>query len=143
MEQRVSLVTLGVADVQRSLAFYERLGWRGQEVQETVFFQAGGQAVVLWSRQLLAEDCGIDDDGGTGFSGIALAHNVGSRPEVDRILEVAKAAGAEITKPAAETFYGGYAGYFRDLDGHFWEIAFNPGFELGPAGELILPDFSA
>jgi uncharacterized protein len=141
MEQRISLVTLGVADLKRSLAFYEELGWRGQEVQGTVFFQAGGQAVVLWSRELLAADCGIADDGNIGFGGIALAHNVRSRAEVDRIIGAAQAAGAEVTKPATETFYGGYAGYFRDPDGHAWEIAFNPGFTLNNAGELTLPDF--
>jgi catechol 2,3-dioxygenase-like lactoylglutathione lyase family enzyme len=141
MEQRVSLITLGVADVKRSLAFYEQLGWRGQEVDGTVFFQAGGQAVVLWSRELLVADCGIVDDGIGSFGGIALAHNVRSRADVDRIMAVAQAAGAEVTRPAAETFYGGYAGYFRDPDGHFWEIAFNPGFDLNEAGELTLPDF--
>jgi uncharacterized protein len=141
MEQRVSLVTLGVADLQRSLAFYEHLGWHGQQVEGTVFFQAGGQAIVLWSRELLAADCGVADDGNTRFSGIALAHNVRSRPDVDRVIETAEAAGAEVTKRAAATFYGGYAGYFRDLDGHVWEIAFNPGFSLNAAGELMLPDF--
>jgi uncharacterized protein len=143
MEQRISLVTLGVADLARSLAFYEHLGWHGQVVEGTAFFQAGGQAVVLWSRELLAADCGIDDDGRARFSGIALAHNVRSRPEVDHIIEVAEAAGAEVTKHASETFYGGYAGYFRDPDGHVWEIAHNPGFSLNAAGELMLPDFGA
>jgi uncharacterized protein len=143
VEQRISLVTLGVADLQRSREFYEHLGWRGQEVEGTVFFQAGGQAVVLWSRELLAADCGIADDGSAAFGGIALAHNVRSRPEVDRIIDAAEDAGAEVTKPAAETFYGGYAGYFRDPDGHAWEIAFNPGFGLNDAGELTLPDFGA
>jgi predicted lactoylglutathione lyase len=143
MEQRISLVTLGVADLKRSREFYEQLGWRGQELEETVFFQAGGQAVVLWSRQLLAADCGITDDGTARFSGIALAHNVRSRQEVDKIMVAAQEAGAEVTKPAAETFYGGYAGYFRDPDGHAWEVAFNPGFSLNDAGELTLPDFGA
>ncbi len=143
MEQRISLVTLGVADLQRSRAFYEHLGWHGQEVEGTVFFQAGGQAVVLWGRELLAADCGIADDGSAGFSGIALAHNVRSRPDVDRIIAIAEEAGAEVTKRPAVTFYGGYAGYFRDPDGHAWEIAFNPGFSLNAAGELTLPDFGA
>jgi catechol 2,3-dioxygenase-like lactoylglutathione lyase family enzyme len=143
VEQRISLVTLGVVDLKRSIAFYEHLGWRGQEVEGTVFFQAGGQAVVLWSRELLAADCGIADNGVARFSGIALAHNVRSRADVDRIIGAAAAAGAEVTKPAAETFYGGYAGYFRDPDGHVWEIAFNPGFGLNAAGELTLPDFGA
>lgn len=142
MEQRISLVTLGVHDLPRSLAFYEALGWRGQQVDGTVFFQAGGQAVVLWSRELLAADCGIVDDGVATFSGIALAHNVGSRAEVDVVVASAAAAGADVTKRPAETFYGGYAGYFCDPDGHAWEVAFNPGFTLEADGSLSLPDFS-
>ncbi len=141
MEQRISLVTLAVADVGRSRAFYEQLGWRGHEMEETVFFQAGGQAVVLWGRAKLADDAGISDDGGCSFSGIALAHNVRSRQEVDEIVAAAATAGAEVTKPPAETFYGGYAGYFRDPDGHVWEVAHNPGFTLGADGTLTLPDF--
>ena len=143
MEQRISLVTLGVADLRRSRAFYESLGWHGQETEGTVFFQAGGQAVVLWSRELLAADCGIADDGPARFSGIALAHNVRSRPDVDRIIDAAEQAGADVTKRPAVTFYGGYAGYFTDPDGHVWEIAFNPGFGLNAAGELTLPNFGA
>jgi catechol 2,3-dioxygenase-like lactoylglutathione lyase family enzyme len=141
MEQRISLVTLGVADVARARAFYERLGWHGQETEETVFFQAGGLAVVLWGLEKLAADAGVPVSG--TFSGIALAHNVRSRAEVDAVLAAAASAGASITRPAAETFYGGYAGYFRDLDGHMWEIAHNPGFTLGPDGALVLPDFGA
>jgi len=143
MEQRISLVTLGVTDLARSRAFYEQLGWRGQEAEETVFFQAGGQAVVLWARDKLAADAGIPDDGAGGFGGITLAHNVGSREEVDRIVAAAGDAGAEITKTPQDTFYGGYAGFFRDPDGHVWEIAWNPGFALGPDGALTLPDFGA
>jgi predicted lactoylglutathione lyase len=141
MEQRISLVTLGVSDLSRARTFYERLGWRGQEVQETVFFQAGGLAVVLWSRASLAADSGIADHGTDGFGGVALAHNVRSRAEVDQVLEDAAAAGATITRPAAETFYGGYAGCFIDPDGHVWEIGHNPGFALGTDGALTLPDF--
>ena len=141
MEQRISLVTLGVADLARSRRFYEVLGWRGQEVEETVFIQAGGQALVLWDRGKLADDAGIDDVSAGGFGGIALAHNVRSAAEVDEIIAVARQAGAVVTRPPATTSYGGYAGYFRDPDGHFWEIAFNPGFDLNEAGELTLPDF--
>lgn len=140
MEQRVSLITLGVADVRRARRFYEDLGWRGQEVEETVFFQAGGSAVVLWGREKLAADCGIDDDGADGFAGVALAQNVRSREEVDAAMAAAEAAGARITKAAAETFYGGYAGYFSDPDGHSWEVAHNPGFALADDGSLQLPD---
>ena len=143
MEQRLSLVTLGVADVDRAKAFYEQLGWRGQEVQETVFFQAGGMAVVLWGRDKLAVDSGLADQSPAGFDGVVLAQNVRSRQEVDEIIAAAQTAGATISKPPGETFYGGYAGFFVDLDGHAWEIAYNPGFALAEDGSLTLPDFAA
>jgi catechol 2,3-dioxygenase-like lactoylglutathione lyase family enzyme len=143
MEQRISLVTLGVADVGRARAFYERLGWRGPEVEETVFVQAGGMALVLWGRDKLARDCGLEPGPSTGFGGIALAHNVRSEAEVGRVIAVALAAGATITRPPAPTFYGGYAGVFTDPDGHPWEIAYNPGFALAADGSLVLPDFGA
>lgn len=143
MEQRMSLVTLGVTDLARARAFYERLGWRGQEVEETVFFQAGGSALVLWGRDRLALDCGLEDSSPTGFGGIVLAHNVRSEHEVDEILRAAEDAGATITRPPARTFYGGYAGIFQDLDGHPWEIACNPGFPLGEAGTITIPDFGS
>src|SRR6186713_2504258 len=107
MEQRVSLITLGVTDVRRARGFYEQLGWRGQEVEETVFFQAGGQAVVLWGRDKLAADSGVDDETCT-FGGIVLAHNVRSADEVDEVIRNAAAAGATITRRPADTFYGGY-----------------------------------
>ncbi|MEV4488666.1 VOC family protein [Micromonospora coxensis] len=138
MEQRISLVTLGVADLSRARAFYERLGWRGQEVEETVFFQAGGLALVLWGREKLASDAGVLD---TGPGAMTLAQNVRSRAEVDAILATAAEAGARITRPAADTFYGGYAGCFTDPDGHVWEIAWNPGFPLAADGTLTVPDF--
>lgn len=142
MEQRISLITLGVADVGRARAFYEDLGWRGQELEETVFLQAGGSALVLWGREKLAADCGIADDHATGFGGVALAHNVRSQAEVDEIIGVAERAGATVTRPPATTFYGGYAGVFTDLDGHAWEVAYNPGFTLADDGSLTLPDFT-
>lgn len=142
MEPRLSLLTLGVADLVRAQAFYEQLGWSGQRVQDTVFIQLGGMAVVLWGRGELAADAGIEDDG-SGFGGVALAHNVRSRAEVDEIVAAAEAAGATVTKPPAETFYGGYAGYFLDPDGHVWEVAHNPGFTLEANGSLTLPDFGA
>lgn len=141
MEQRLSLVTLGVADLARSRAFYEGLGWRGQTVEETVFFQTGGVAVVLWGRAALAADMGLADEPRPGFGGMVIAHNVRSAAEVDDILQRAEALGATITRPAAETFYGGYAGCFTDPDGHAWEIAHNPGFTLLDDGSLVLPDF--
>ncbi|MEW6474223.1 MAG: VOC family protein [Actinomycetota bacterium] len=143
MEQRISVVTLGVSDLARARAFYESLGWRGQEVEETVFFQAGGMAVVLWDRGKLAADAGVEDRAADGFGGIALAQNVRSAAEVDEVLALAREAGATVTKSPAKTFYGGYAGYFADPDGHLWEIAHNPGFSLRPDGSLVLPDFGA
>jgi predicted lactoylglutathione lyase len=140
MEQRISLISLGVADLQRARAFYERLGWRGQEVEETVFFRAGGIVFVLWGRDKLAGDCGISEDESGGFGGVALAHNVRSTAEVDEIIAAAERAGATVTRAPAKTFYGGYAGVFTDLDGHAWEIAYNPGFPLAEDGSIILPD---
>jgi predicted lactoylglutathione lyase len=137
VDERVSLITLGVAHLASARSFYESLGWRCQEVEETVFVQAGASAIVLWGREKLAADAGIEDAGTDGFGGIALAQNVRAPGEVDEVM----AAGARITKPAAETFYGGYAGYFADLDGHQWEIAHNPGFTLTEDGSLVLPDF--
>ncbi|BBY38859.1 glyoxalase [Mycobacterium mantenii] len=142
MEQRLSLITLGVADLDRTHDFYECLGWRGQRVQETVFFQAGGLAVSLWVREKLSADLGITDQGDDGFGGVALAHNMRTRAEVDQILATAEDAGATITRTATETFYGGYAGAFRDLDGHAWEVAHNPGFPLAEDGAITVPDFS-
>jgi uncharacterized protein len=143
VEQRISLITLGVANLARAKAFYERLGWRGEEVEETVFFQAGGMALVLWGREKLANDAGIEDSGTDGFGGVSLAHNVRSRVEVDQVLDEAANAGGVITQAARETFYGGYAGCFTDPDGHAWEIAHNPSFSLDREGAITLPDFGA
>lgn len=138
MQQSVSLITLGVSDYGRSKSFYEALGWSpALEVEETAFFQANGVVLVFWVREKLAEDSGIDDDGAR-WGGIALAHNVASRDEVDRIIEEARANGGTVTREPAETFYGGYAGVFRDLEGHAWEIAHNPGFGLAGDGSVIL-----
>jgi len=140
MKQGVSLITLGVSDYDRAKSFYEALGWSVTlEIEETAFFQANGVVVVLWAREKLAGDMGIPDDG-ANWSGIALAHNVGSREEVDQIVEQARANGGTITREPSETFYGGYAGAFRDLDGHVWEIAHNPGFGLAADGSVILDD---
>lgn len=143
MEQRLSLVTLGVADIGRARAFYERLGWCGQEVEQTVFFQAGSIGVVLWGRDKLAEDCGIEGVRGDGFGGIALAHNVRSPAEVDAVVSAAGSAGGTVTRTPKSTFYGGYAGCFADPDGHIWEIAHNPAFPLDDDGAITIPDFSA
>ena len=140
MKQSVSLVTLGVADYERAKSFYEALGWSlALDIEETAFFQANGVVLVLWAREKLAADLSIADDGAS-WSGIALAHNVASREEVDEIVEQARAIGASVTREPAETFYGGYAGGFRDLDGHAWEIAHNPGFGLAADGSIVLSE---
>lgn len=141
MEQRLSLVTLGVVDLARARAFYETLGWRGQEVERTVFFQAGSIGIVLWGRDQLAADAGVEDTAGDGFGGIALAHNVRTPEEVDEVVDAAERAGGTITRPPADTFYGGYAGCFTDPDGHVWEVAHNPGFPLADDGAITIPDF--
>ena len=139
MKQSLSLVTLGVADYPRAKAFYEAIGWKVTwEAQETAFFQANGVVVALWGREKLAADTGIADNGGS-WSGITLAHNTASRDEVDAVIALARELGAVIAREPAETFYGGYAGVFRDLDGHAWEVAHNPGFGLSPDGSVVLP----
>ena len=139
MDQRVSLITLGVTDVAVSRAFYERLGWRvALDVEETVFFQIGGAILTLWGRDMLERDSGVTDAGGWG--GVTLAHNVRSRDEVDRVIDEARAAGARVSREPAETFYGGYAGVFIDPDGHPWEVAHNPGFTLAEDGTISLPE---
>jgi catechol 2,3-dioxygenase-like lactoylglutathione lyase family enzyme len=138
VEQRVSLVTLGVADLERERRFYEALGWttRSEPSSDVVFFQAGGMILGLWSRGALAEDSGVEDAGGWG--GITLAHNVRSPAEVDAVLREAEAAGATISRPAAETFWGGYSGVFLDPDGHAWEVAHNPFWTIGEDGSVAL-----
>ena len=139
MKQSVSLVTLGVADYEAARSFYEAMGWSVTwEAQETAFFRANGVVLVLWGREKLAADTGVADEGAS-WSGITLAHNAASRDEVDEVVETARRNGAEIAREPAETFYGGYAGVFRDLDGHAWEVAHNPGFGLEPDGSVILP----
>jgi catechol 2,3-dioxygenase-like lactoylglutathione lyase family enzyme len=138
VQQRVSLVTLGVSDLQRARTFYEALGWTtiAEPGDDVVFFQAGCMIVSLWSRSELAADSGVEDGGGWG--GITLAHNVGSPEEVDRVVEEARAAGARIARKGAETFWGGYSGVFVDPDGHAWEVAHNPHWTLGADGSISL-----
>lgn len=141
MEQRLSLITLGVADVSRAQAFYEALGWHvdggvDDETDHVAFFQAGGLVVALWGRANVAEDSGIEDPGGWG--GVALAYNVRSPEEVDEVLDEARAAGARIARPGAETFWGGYAGVFVDPDGHPWEVAHNPHWTVHDDGSTTL-----
>jgi catechol 2,3-dioxygenase-like lactoylglutathione lyase family enzyme len=141
MEQRVSLITLGVADLQRSREFYEHLGWRRSMIQAEgiVFFQAGSMALALYPRAELAKDANIAPDS-RGFSGMALAYNTRHREEVDSVLAQAQAAGANLFKPALEAFWGGYSGYFSDPDGFLWEIAWNPSFQIAEDGSIRIPD---
>ena len=138
MRQRVTLITLGVADLARARAFYEALGWttRAGPEDDVVFFQAGEMVVSLWDRARLAQDSAVSDAGGWG--GITLANNVGSPGEVDAVIEQARAAGARIGREPGETFWGGYAGVFVDPDGHPWEVAHNPHWELSDDGALTL-----
>jgi hypothetical protein len=141
MEQRLSIVTLGVADLARSREFYERLGWRrsAKGSEGVAFFRAGGVVLALYPRAALAEDAHVPAEGG-GFGGVTLAHNARSREEVDAVLAGAQAAGARLLKPAQDVFWGGYSGYFADPDGHPWEVAWNPFFPLDEEGRLQLPD---
>jgi uncharacterized protein len=138
MEQRVSLVTLGVADLGRAQAFYQAMGWEpaGEVTDDVVFFQAGAMVVALWDRARLAEDSAVRDGGGWG--GVTLAHNVGSAEAVDTVIDQARAAGAVIGREPAPTFWGGYSGVFIDPDGHPWEVAHNPGWTLNADGSISI-----
>jgi catechol 2,3-dioxygenase-like lactoylglutathione lyase family enzyme len=130
MEPRISLVTLGVADVDRAVDFYhDGLGFPVDRWDEAAFFELGGAWLSVFPREMLAEDAGVDA-GRDGFDGITLAHNVGSREDVDRVLDELVAAGGVLTRPARETDWGGYSGYVADLDGHLWEVAWNPHADL-------------
>ncbi|MES1247463.1 MAG: VOC family protein [Actinomycetota bacterium] len=138
MEQRLSLVTLGVADLARARRFYEALGWTtgAAEGDDVVFFQAGDLVVALWGRAALAEDSGVEDGGGWG--GVTLAHNVAGPESVDAVIEQARSAGARIAREGAPTFWGGYSGVFVDPDGHPWEVAHNPHWTLTESGGVRL-----
>ena len=138
MEQRVSLVTLGVADLARSRAFYEALGWTTDAAPDAdvVFFQAGGMVVALWDRARLAEDSAVADT--VGWGGVTLAHNTRSPAEVDAVIAEARRAGATIGREPAGTFWGGYSGVFVDPDGHPWEVAHNPGWTVAEDGSVRL-----
>src|SRR5437763_2085722 len=134
MEQRVSLITLGVRDIARARRFYEALGWSAPTAPaaDVVFFQTGGSILGLWDRAKLTEDSCVEDTGGWG--GVALAYNTRSPAEVDEVLAEAEAAGATIVRPGAATFWGGYSGCFIDPEGHPWEVAHNPGWTLHEDG---------
>jgi catechol 2,3-dioxygenase-like lactoylglutathione lyase family enzyme len=141
MDQRLSLITLGVDDLKRSYEFYVKgLGWRPSTAsnEHVCFIQLNGMALGLYSREALAEDAQLPNER-SAFGGITLAYNARSREEVDAVLVQAKALGAKILKPAQDVFWGGYSGYFADPDGHPWEVAWNPGFTLDSKGNLILP----
>ena len=139
MEQRVTLITLGVRDLAGARAFYETLGWvtRAKPDDDVVFFQAGGLVFALWGRDQLAEDSGVEDAGGWG--GVTLAHNVRSPGEVDSVIEEARGAGADIVREPAETFWGGYSAAFVDPEGHAWEVAHNPHWTMRQDGSVELP----
>jgi uncharacterized protein len=141
MEQRVSLVTVGVADVGRATRFYEAMGWQrdggvDDDRDHVSFFQGPGMIVALWSREKLAADSAVEDTGGWG--GITLAYNVRSPEEVDAVLDEARAAGGTVGRPGEETFWGGYSGVFIDPDGHPWEVAHNPGWTVHEDGRTTL-----
>jgi catechol 2,3-dioxygenase-like lactoylglutathione lyase family enzyme len=140
MQQRVSLITLGVRDLDRARSFYEALGWRTRAVpgDDVVFFPAGGMVVALWDRAKLAEDSGVEDGGGWG--GVTLAHNVRTPAQVDAIVEEARAAGADVVREPAETFWGGYSAAIVDPEGHAWEIAHNPRWTIRDDGAIELPE---
>ncbi|MGD0377102.1 MAG: VOC family protein [Streptosporangiaceae bacterium] len=138
MDQRVSLITLGVADLGRARDFYQAMGWQPATAaaDDVVFFQAGGMVVALWDRSMLAQDSAVRDGGGWG--GVTLAYNVGSPEAVDKVVGEARAAGGVIGREPARTFWGGYSGVFIDPDGHPWEVAHNPGWTLHPDGTVSL-----
>ncbi len=138
MDQRVSLITLGVTDLSRARNFYQAMGWRpaSEAADDVVFFQAGGMVVALWERAKLAEDSTVRDAGGWG--GVTLAHNLSSPGAVDAVIGEARAAGAVIGREPAKTFWGGYSGVFIDPDGHPWEVAHNPGWTLHADGTVSL-----
>lgn len=141
MEQRISLLTLGVRDLTKSRAFFEAMGWTPsvRDAPGVAFYQTGSMAVGLYPREELFRDIGIADDG-SDCGGITIAYNTRNKNEVDAVLARAEALGAAILKPGHEMFWGGYVGFFRDIDGHIWEVAWNPGFPIAEDGALILPD---
>lgn len=137
MEQRISVITLGVADLRRAMDFYAALGWAGSSPDgDIAFFQAGGMVLSLWDRGKLAVDSAVQDGGGWG--GVTLAHNVRSEQEVDAVLAEAEAIGGRIVRPGGKTFWGGYSGVFLDPDGHPWEVAYVPEWTIAGDGSLAI-----
>lgn len=146
LEQRLSLITLGVEDLARSTRFYrEVLGWMPADLGggEVSFFQLNGIVLGLYPRAALAADAGVDPGAPAlesgGLSRVSLAYNVRERDDVDRVLSAVEAAGARLVKPAEDAFWGGRSGYFADPDGFLWEVAWNPGFPIGPDGSIQIP----
>ncbi|MGN6570173.1 MAG: VOC family protein [Pseudolabrys sp.] len=141
-EALLTLVTLGVSDLARSIAFYEALGFRrrARKAEGVGFFEAGGVSFAVWPAKDLAKDAHVDAGEVPAFRGVALAWNCRSESDVDAAIERARSVGAAVPKPAQRTFWGGYAGYFADPDGHLWEVAHNPGFPLSDDGRMQIPD---
>ena len=139
MDQRISLITLGVRDLERARSFYTALGWatRASPGDDVVFFQAGCIIVALWDRASLAEDSVVEDRGGWG--GVTLAYNVNDQAAVDAVIDEARGAGATIAREPAETFWGGYSAVFVDPEGHPWEVAHNPRWTVREDGATVLP----
>ena len=141
MEPRISIVTLGVSDLDRSRNFYKKLGWKESASSNdgVVFYQAGCLIFGLYPRDKLAEDARVPDDG-SGFRAFSLAYNVRSKEDANAILDEAVAAGGTLVKAAEDVFWGGYSGYFADPDGFLWEVAWNPFFPIAEDGAISLPD---
>jgi catechol 2,3-dioxygenase-like lactoylglutathione lyase family enzyme len=141
MEARISIITLGVEDLERSYQFYTKLGLPSSKTPEDgiIFFKTGGVCLALYPIQALAEDVNPDFTAAKkGFSGVTLAHNTRSREEVDALLELAVSAGATLEKPAQDVFWGGYSGYFSDPDGYLWEVAYGDCWEFNDDGSLVI-----
>ena len=140
MRQKLSIVTLGIKNFQRSLDFYKNgLGWKPSRASDKIaFFPMDGVILALYPREKLAQDATVDSTG-SGFSGITLAYNAKSQEEVDEVLHTVQSAGAKIIKQAQQVFWGGYSGYFADPDGYLWEVAWNPSFAFDEKDNLVSP----
>jgi uncharacterized protein len=141
MRQKFNLITLGVDDFDRAVNFYEKgLGWKksSASVEGLAVFPLGGMVLALHPRQDLADDATVDVKG-SGFAGLTISYNAKSEKEVDEVLAEVQQLGATLVKPAQKVFWGGYSGYFRDLDGHLFEVAYNPFWELDENDNLKLP----
>ncbi|RTZ18121.1 VOC family protein [Vibrio aquaticus] len=141
MEPRVSIITLGVADLRRSFEFYTGLGFSSSKTPEDgiIFFKTGGVCLALYPLEALAEDVSPDwAKSKQGFSGVTLAHNTRTKEEVDAVLSLIQTLGGKVEKPAQDVFWGGYSGYFSDPDGHLWEVAYGDCWEFNPDGSLVI-----